>query len=72
MKDEQRDKIKEIKELIVETMKKEAKRNGNTPHDHGYSKVCSCGICHNALILSDTILEWVHKNYGRNYEQPEA
>lgn len=43
-----------LRKFIVSELNKEKKRNiGNDGHE--YSEVCSCGICHHALILSRAI-----------------
>ncbi len=47
--------VEEMCILSVKAMNKESIRNGNTGMKHEYSDVCSCGVCHTAIIISEQI-----------------
>lgn len=47
--------VGKLESIVLEALKKESIRNGNTPHEHGFSKFCSCGMCHTATIASEAM-----------------
>ena len=44
-----------VEETIFNALQDESKRNGNSPHEHGYSEFCSCGLCHTVAIASEAL-----------------
>lgn len=43
-------------DIAVDAMNKEQLRNGITQPVHKYSKCCSCGRCHTALIIVEALI----------------